>query len=31
MENKYYKFCLTTYQNEYSRCFDELKANIKMV
>ena len=29
MENKYYKYCLTTYQNEYSRCFDELKANHK--
>lgn len=29
MENKYYNFCLTTYQNEYSRCFDELKANHK--
>ena len=29
MENKYYNFCLTTYQNEYSRCFNELKANHK--
>jgi hypothetical protein len=29
MENKYYNFCLTTYQEEYSRCFDELKANHK--
>lgn len=29
MENKYYKFCLTTYQDEYSRCFNELKANHK--
>ncbi len=29
MENKYYNYCLTTYQNEYSRCFDELKANHK--
>ena len=26
MENKYYKFCLNTYQQEYSRCFDALKA-----
>ena len=29
MENKYYNYCLTTYQEEYSRCFDELKANHK--
>ena len=29
MENKYNNFCLTTYQEEYSRCFDELKANHK--
>lgn len=26
MENKYYKYCLNTYQQEYSRCFDALKA-----
>ena len=26
MENKYYKYCLNTYQREYSRCFDALKA-----
>ena len=29
MENKYYKYCLSTYQNEYSRCFDALKAEHK--
>ena len=29
MENKYYRYCLTTYQTEYSRCFDELQANHK--
>ena len=25
MENKYYKYCLNTYQEEYSRCFEALK------
>ena len=30
MENKYYKYCLNTYQNEYSRCFDALKAEHKV-
>ena len=29
MENKYYKYCLNTYQSEYSRCFDALKAEHK--
>lgn len=29
MESKYYKYCLNTYQNEYSRCFDALKAEHK--
>ena len=29
MENKYYKFCLNTYQDEYSRCFDALKSKRK--
>ncbi len=29
MENKYYKYCLSTYQKEYSRCFDELKSEHK--
>lgn len=24
MENKYYKYCLSTYQNEYLRCYDAL-------
>ena len=29
MENKYYEYCLNTYQNEYSRCFAALKAEHK--
>ena len=29
MENKYYKYCLNTYQDEYSRCFDALKLEHK--
>lgn len=29
MENKYYQFCLRTYQNEYTRCFQKLKAEHK--
>ena len=29
MENKYYTYCLNTYQNEYSRCFDALKSEPK--
>lgn len=29
MENKYYQYCLSTYQNEYTRCFEELKAEYK--
>ena len=29
MENKYYQYCLSTYQNEYTRCFEELKAEHK--
>ena len=29
MESKYYKYCLNTYQNEYTRCFDALKAEYK--
>lgn len=29
MEDKYYEYCLSTYQNEYSRCFDALKAEYK--
>lgn len=29
MENRYYKFCLDTYQKEYGRCFDALKLNHK--
>lgn len=29
MKNKYYKYCLSTYQKEYSRCFDALKTEHK--
>lgn len=29
MENKYYKYCLTTYQEEYIRCFEKLKEEHK--
>lgn len=29
MENKYYRYCLSTYQKEYSRRFDALKAEHK--
>ena len=29
MESKYYRYCLNTYQNEYSRCFDALKVDYK--
>ena len=29
MKNKYYQYCLRTYQNEYTRCFEELKAEHK--
>ena len=29
MESEYYKYCLNTYQNEYSRCFEGLKSEHK--